>query len=227
MIGIASAANIFAGNENDRSQVQQFVSLLTRVARLANGSVQLVSHPSLTGISTGTGLSGSTHWHNAVRARSYLRSPKSEDGQQPDTDLRVLEFMKNQYGPIPDTVTLRYQHGMFLPEPGVLPAGKLVQIEVAMGVFLTLLDRYALSNRTVSDKPGKNYAPALFAQEDEARKAGLGKKALEGAMRQLFRDNKIWNEPCGKPSRPSFRIARGMNPILGGRYRELHRMAQR
>jgi RecA-family ATPase len=32
MIGIASAANVFAGNENDRSQVQQFIGLLTRIA---------------------------------------------------------------------------------------------------------------------------------------------------------------------------------------------------
>ena len=26
-------------------------------------------------------------------------------------------------------------------------------------------------------------------------------------MRALFKDGVIWNEPCGKPSRPSFRIA--------------------
>ena len=52
MIGIASAANIFAGNENDRSQVQQFASLLARIAQVASGSVQLISHPSLTGINS-------------------------------------------------------------------------------------------------------------------------------------------------------------------------------
>ena len=142
MIGIASAANVFAGNENDRSQVQQFVSLLTRVARRANGSVQLVSHPSLTGINTGTGLSGSTHWHNAVRARSYLRSPKTEEGQQPDPDLRELEFMKVQYGSLPDTIVLRYQNGMFLPETGILSRPKQVQPEIAQKIFLDLLKRY-------------------------------------------------------------------------------------
>ena len=70
MIGIASSANVFAGTENDRSQVQQFVALLTRLAIAANGSVQLISHPSLTGINSDSGLSGSTAWHNAVRARS-------------------------------------------------------------------------------------------------------------------------------------------------------------
>ena len=102
--------------------MQQFASLLTRIAQMANGSVQLISHPSLTGISSDSGLSGSTQWHNAVRARSYLKEVKAEDGQRPDSDLRELEFKKNQYGPVSDTVLLRYQHGMFLPV-GVLDAG--------------------------------------------------------------------------------------------------------
>ena len=216
MIGIASAANVFAGGENDRSQVQQFVSLLTRVARRANGSVQLVSHPSLTGINTGTGLSGSTQWHNAVRARSYLRSPNTEDGQQPDSDLRTLEFMKVQYGSMPDKIILRYQHGMFLPEPGILSLPKQAQLETAQKVFLELLSRYNATNRFVSDKRGTNYAPALFAEEEEAKKAGLNKEILKAAMRKLYHDNKIWNEPCGKPSRPAFRIAIGMHPDLKG-----------
>jgi RecA-family ATPase len=217
MIGIASAANIFAGNENDRSQVQQFAALLTRIAQVANGSVQLISHPSLTGINSDSGLSGSTQWHNAVRARSYLKGVKAEDGQQPDGDLRQLEFKKNQYGPLSDVVILRYQHGMFLPEHGVLALDKLKQMEIAKEVFLALIDRFNMSNRTVSDKPGRNYAPSLFVEEDEAKKAGLSNKVLQAAMRQLFSANKIWNEPCGKPSRPSYRIARGMNPILRGK----------
>jgi hypothetical protein len=38
MIGIASSANVFAGSEIDRTQTQQFVSLLNRVAMIANGS---------------------------------------------------------------------------------------------------------------------------------------------------------------------------------------------
>ena len=89
MVGIASAANVFAGNDNDRSQVQQFAGLLTRIAQVANGSVQLISHPSLTGISSDSGLSGSTQWHNSVRARNYLKRVKAEDGQQSDSDERI------------------------------------------------------------------------------------------------------------------------------------------
>jgi RecA-family ATPase len=74
MIGIASSACGFAGNENDRGQVQQFVGMLTKLAIAANGAVQFVSHPSLTGIASDSGISGTTQWHNAVRARCRCRN---------------------------------------------------------------------------------------------------------------------------------------------------------
>src|SRR5262249_4264691 len=77
-IGIASSANVYAGSEIERSQVQQFVGLMTRLAIAANGSLVLISHPSLTGISSESGISGSTQWHNAVRARFYIRGIKQE-----------------------------------------------------------------------------------------------------------------------------------------------------
>lgn len=82
----------------NRSQVQQFINLTTRLAIIANGALVLITHPSLTGINTGSGLSGSTQWHNAVRARFFRKSPEAEPGEQPDTDLREIEFKKNQYG---------------------------------------------------------------------------------------------------------------------------------
>src|SRR5262249_50984982 len=95
-IVIASSANVYAGSEIDRSQVQQFVGLLTRLAIMADGSVVLISHPSLTGINTESGLSGSTQWHNAVRGRIYMKGIKPGEDEQPDTDLRELVFKKNQ-----------------------------------------------------------------------------------------------------------------------------------
>lgn len=125
MIGIASSANVFAGNENDRAQVQQFVGLLTGLAIAADGAVQLISHPSLSGISAGTGVSGTTQWHNAVRARSFLKGIKPESGDQPDNDLREIIFKKNNYGPLADTIVLRYQNGLFLPVTG---AGTLEKV---------------------------------------------------------------------------------------------------
>jgi RecA-family ATPase len=207
MIGIASSANVFAGSEIDRSQVQQFVSLLTAVAIAANGSIVLISHPSLEGIKSDTGLSGSTQWHNSVRARFYLKGVKPDADEEPDNDIRELVFRKNNYGPISTAVVLRYQRGLFLPVQGRTSLDKIAAEAKADEIFLELLARFTKGNRNVRHQKGANFAPALFAKEREAATAGLNGKALEAAMRRLFAAEKIWNEPHGPPSRRTSHIA--------------------
>jgi hypothetical protein len=68
-------------------------------------------------------------------------------------------------------------------------------------VFLTLLKRYTASNRKVGSKPGRNYAPALFAKEREAKQAKLGNTALQEAMLRLFDDARITCDPGGRADR--------------------------
>jgi RecA-family ATPase len=208
MMGIASAANVYTGSEIERPQVQQFIGLLTQLAIVANGSVVLISHPSQAGITSDSGISGSTQWHNAVRARFYLKGIKPESGEPTDTDVRELVFKKNNYGPIAESIVVRYQNGLFLPVAGVASLDKMAQEQRAEEVFLDLLARFTRENRNVGVKTGTSYAPALFAREDEAKKLGLTSKALEAAMRRLFKDEKVWNEPYGRPARPSYRVAR-------------------
>jgi RecA-family ATPase len=136
-----------------------------------------------------------------------MRSVKPEPGEQPDTDSREIVFKKNQYGPVSETIVLRYQNGLFLPVPGVASLDRLAQEQRAKEIFLTLLKRFTAANRNVCDRRGTSYAPALFAREDEAKRTNLASKAFEVAMRNLFKDEKIWNEPYGRPSRRSYRIA--------------------
>ena len=143
MIMIASAANVFAGSEINRTQTQQFVGLLNRIALVAVGGVVLIAHPSLTGINTDTGLSGTTQWHNAVRARFYLKGIKLEADEQPDNDLRELVFKKNQFGPMSANIVLRYRNGLFLPEKGASGLDKLACEAKADETFLDLLKRFA------------------------------------------------------------------------------------
>ena len=205
IIGIAASANVFAGNENDRAQVQQFVNLTTRIAIAANGAVVLITHPSNTGVSSGTGLSGSTQWHNAVRARFYLKGVKPEPGEQPDKHLREIEFKKNQYGDLAESIALRWQDGLYLPIDGATFT-RAEQEGRADEVFLELLRRFNAENRHVSNNLGPTYAPALFAREESVRRAGLSSASLTGAMRRLFEAKKIFNEPHGKRSRERFHI---------------------
>jgi RecA-family ATPase len=205
LIAISSSADVFAGNELDRSQVRQFITLLNRIAILANGTVALIAHPSLAGINSGTGLSGTTQWHNSVRARAYMLGVKPEEGEQPDNDVREIVFKKNQYGRTSARVVVRYQNGMFLPVPGVSSLDQAARDQKAEHVFLDLLRRLTSEHRYVGAKPGANYAPTVFVKEQEAK--GLRKEDLANAMLRLFRDTKIRNEPHGRSDRNSFRLA--------------------
>jgi RecA-family ATPase len=207
-ISIDTLSRAFSGNEIDRVQVYAFAMHMQALAMVGGGSVTVLSHPSLQGISSGSGISGSTAWHGAFRFRQYLRGIKSEDGEQPDSDLRQLEFKKNQYGPIGESVVLRYQRGLFLPEGGVCSLDKMAREQKADDVFLNLLARYDREGRNVSDKPtSPTYAPANFRKEKEA--SGLRKEDLADAMRRLFAVGKIHIESYGKPSRPYSRIRIG------------------
>lgn len=206
-ISVDTLSRAFAGSEINRVEVYAFAMHMQALAAVANGSVTVLSHPSLSGIASGSGISGSTAWHGAFRFRQYLTSVKAEAGEQPDSDLRQLEFKKNQYGPLGETIVLRYQKGLFLPLPGVASLDKAAQEARADDVFITLLQRFARENRNASDKIGPTYAPAKFAQEDEAKRAGITKATFEASMRRLFAAGRIWNEPYGKPSKGFHRLA--------------------
>jgi RecA-family ATPase len=205
---IDTSADTFAGNENDRAQVRQFIGLLRHLAIDGNCSVVLCSHPSLTGINTGSGLSGSTGWHNSVRARMFFKTATTDQGEEPDPELRELVFMKNNYGPVGARVLLRWKNGVFVPEPGQGTMEKAVAERKAEEVFLKLLDRFGV----VTNKKGISYAPALFAQEPEAKAAKVSKAALVDAMGRLFAANKVHLEAYDYPCRHRFRIVGGPKP---------------
>jgi RecA-family ATPase len=209
MTGIASAANVFAGSEIDRSQVQQFVGLLTRLAMLANGGVVLISHPSLTGISSDSGLSGSTQWHNSVRARFYLKSYRSEEEGGPRSNLRVIEFRKNNYGPVTENIVLEYKNGLFLPVVGnsVEQAERNLRAEE---VFLAVLQKLFGQNQELGPSKHGNYAPTRIAEQPEAY--GFGKNEMEAAQQRLLDAKRIHIVDIGKPSRPHKILVVGPDP---------------
>ena len=96
---INSAADVFAGSEIDRLQVNQFVGgMLRPLAIRGDTSIVLGAHPSVRGLRDRTGESGSTQWHNSSRSREVLWA-EEEDANGIDTGLRKLTFPKNQYGP--------------------------------------------------------------------------------------------------------------------------------
>ncbi|WP_298953296.1 AAA family ATPase [uncultured Methylobacterium sp.] len=69
---VDTAADTFGGLEIDRQHVTRFVRMLETIAREMNGAVILIAHPGVSGMASGTGISGSTAWRNAVRSVIYM-----------------------------------------------------------------------------------------------------------------------------------------------------------
>jgi RecA-family ATPase len=210
-ISIDTLSHVFAGNEIDRVQVTAFKMFMQHLAQVAEGSVTILSHPSLAGMASGSGISGSTAWHNAFRFRHYLTSVKTDEkegDEMPTNTLREIQFLKNQYGALGTSIQLRYENGVFVPVRDQSGPDKLAVRAKAQEVFLELLERFGQQGRNVSEKlqsPG--YAPAAFAKEQEAIKAKLGNADFATAMRDLFAARKLIVEPYGKPHKGFTRIA--------------------
>jgi RecA-family ATPase len=206
-ISIDTLSSAFAGSEIDRSQVYEFVRHMQNLAMVSNGgSVTVLSHPSLTGIATGTGLSGSTAWHGAFRFRQYLKGSKPEGDDQPDDNLRELEFKKNQYGPRGETIVVRYQRGLFLPEKGISDLDKLAREARIDELFVTLLRQFTKQGRNLSPNKSNIYAPAKFEEQPQAKAAKLSSKDFAAAMERLLAKNTIKVVTEGPPSHPRSRL---------------------
>jgi RecA-family ATPase len=197
VIVLDTASDVFGGDENDRTQVTAFVGLLRRLAIASNAAVIITAHPSQHGLSSGSGLSGSTAWHAKVRSQLYLKQAERGTG-------RELQFLKNNYGPTADSIQLTWRNGVFIPGNADDAVNHREVEAEADRVFLALLARLAGQNRNVSDKPGTTYAPSLFAKEIEGK--ALGKPALESSMLRLLTANTIKVQIDGPPSRQRSRL---------------------
>jgi RecA-family ATPase len=163
------------------------------LAMVAGGSVTILSHPSLAGIQSGTGISGSTAWHGAFRFRQYLKGLKPEPGEQPDNDLRVIEFKKNQYGPMGETIALRYQRGLFLPEHGMSTIEKAAREARVEDAFITIGKKLETRGQEMSPaQQSHNYAPSLIAKQPEAN--GIKKAEFVAALDRLLDADKVYIE---------------------------------
>jgi RecA-family ATPase len=200
---LESSADLYGGDEINRTQVRLFVSYLRQLARDFDCAVILLSHPSVRGIYDDSGTSGNTARHNSVRARMYFKTLSETEG---GSHLRALEIKKNNYGPQGETIKLVWKNGVFVPEPKAGSFEREAANKKAEELFLTLLRRFAANGRNVTNKPGTSYAPTVFADEPEGKEAKVSKAALAEAMKQLFASTKIHLDEYGPPSKRRTRL---------------------
>lgn len=111
LVVLDSLHDLFGGDEIKRIHARQFIGYLRTLALRINGAVLLCAHPSLSGISSGTGSSGSTGWNNAVRSRLYLTRPNEQGAEQ---NTRLLRTMKANYASRGNSIDITWREGVFV-----------------------------------------------------------------------------------------------------------------
>lgn len=198
LLVLDTLADYFPGNENDRAQARQFIGMLRGLAIRHECAVVMLAHPSLSGLNSGSGTSGSTGWNNSVRSRLYLERIV-QDGYEPDTKARKLSNKKANYGPTGIEITMKWQDGVFVADAPVTGLDRVAANAKAERVFLKLLREFTDQGRHVNHAGGATYAPKLFAQHPHAE--GCTKRVLKGAMDCLLTDGKIKIATDGPPSK--------------------------
>jgi len=123
VVVLDTAADLFGGNENDRHQVRRFMSeCCTRLAVATGAAVILCAHPSVAGLRSNEGGGGSTAWNNSMRSRLYLRRETSDQDQEDDPDVRILELKKANLARRGEQFRLRWQDGVLVLDTGKLAA---------------------------------------------------------------------------------------------------------
>lgn len=201
LIVLDTAADLFGGDEIKRAQVRQFVSMLRKLAIEVDCAIVLLTHPSVAGMQTGTGSSGSTAWNNSVRSRLYLTRP---EGKDEDPDLRVLKTMKANYGKTGGEIMMRWDAGTFVLDDGrVAPTMGIINRKHD-DVFMAMLERYIQRGINVSANSGPTYAPSKFAKDSDGK--GTSKQQYVDAMGRLLDAGKIKMETFGPTSRERSRL---------------------
>lgn len=120
VLAIDGAADVYAGNENSRSEVKKFIRLLRRLIP-RTGAVVLLAHVNRITAEAGArseGYSGSTAWHNSVRNRWFLYPERDEEGEAADV---ILESQKANSARAGAQIRLRWSEaaGLFVVNESV------------------------------------------------------------------------------------------------------------
>jgi RecA-family ATPase len=202
-------ADLYAGNENDRAQSRMFIGQLRKVSVDYQTTIVLLSHPSLTGMASGTGTSGNTAWSNSVRSRLYMQRVK-EDGYEADKTARKLTVMKSNYGESGTEILMHYVDGYFEAEATSDALDRKSIDSKADRVYLKLLELHTQKSMRVSPNPSaNNSACTVFGRSDE--RESITKKQFAAAQDRLQLRDEIHVQEEGPPSRRIKFIVQGPN----------------
>lgn len=170
----------YAGNENDRHQVHQFIRLLDGVAQEYGCAILFTAHPSLRGKADGTMTSGSTAWEGCVRSRLSLK--RDDDKGDETTEHYILRREKSNHAKPGEEIHLIFEDGVFKRADEVGNNGQLRSLACS-SKLLELLDVFTNSNRSVNP----TRAASIFAKHPF--NTGFSKREYEVAMESLMKSD--------------------------------------
>ena len=197
LVVLDTAADLYGGDEIKRSQVRHFVGMLRKMAIGHKCAVLLLAHPSVAGMTSGSGYSGSTAWNNSVRSRLYLTSGEG--------DARVLKTVKSNYGKKGGEIHLEWRDGVFVthdPSEPTIADGLIASHDDKK--FLAILSKLNRNGMRPSPNRSPSYAPKLILRHPDGK--GTKAHAMEQAMHRLLDAGKIKVVQEGPPSRRYARL---------------------
>jgi RecA-family ATPase len=198
LVVLDTLADFYPGNENDRAQARQFIGQLRQVCVKQRTTIVLLSHPSLSGMATGTGTSGNTAWNNSVRSRLYMTRLK-EDGYEPDKAVRKLTVMKSNYGETGAEIMMRWNDWKFDAEGEKVGLDKVAAEAKAERVFKSLLKQQKEVGIYLTHKTSSLYAPRVMSTLVD--RDGVTKKEFARAMQSLITRKEVVIKEDGPASR--------------------------
>ena len=183
---VDNASDVFASNENDRTEVRGFMRCLNLIAGETRAAVMLLAHVDKAsarggaGLDTNTTFSGSTAWNNSARSRWAM----VRDGQ-----TVVLRHEKCNLGPLQEELRIEFDPGAkvfrrFGTSPGLKAAAAMVR-NTQRAVILKLIGRAVDAGANLSLKHSATNNVYVALREDPEFPNQLDRREFFQILRDL------------------------------------------
>ena len=200
---IDNASDVFAANENDRTEVRGFMRALNLIANVTRAAVLLLAHVDKASVRGGAGLdsnttfSGSTAWNNSARSRWAMVR---------DADNVVLRHEKCNLGPLQEELRIEFDSvAKVFKRFGTIPGQKAAATVVRntqRAVILKLISRAVAAGVNLSmssNSPRSNIFNVLA--DDSEFPARMDRKSFFSIMRDFEREGLVALESYKKANR--------------------------
>lgn len=188
LLVVDTALDTFGGNPIDNQQVREYMQLaLMSLAMKHDLAACFLSHVSVAGKSSGSGLSGANAWRDRARVQIYMHKDAPQDPSI------LVKRMKSNHAP-PGAEFVMYNNGGYLQGQASVDLGEQIN-DIARMDFMALLDRFERQGNPVS--PARNsphFAPKVMARYAKSNPKSVKTKdpaRYEDALNQLLESKQI------------------------------------